>query len=77
MAANEYQVGGDHYQKMSIQPWAAMEAWMAPEQFKGFLRGCLIKYIARCEDKGEELYDLKKAQHFLTKLLETVEKQSK
>ncbi len=74
MAANDYQVGGTHYQKMAIQPWDAMESWMTPEQFEGFLRGCLIKYIARCGSKGDKLYDLQKAQHFLAKLIETVQK---
>jgi hypothetical protein len=62
------QVGGTHYQK-PIQPWDAMEAWMSREQFIGFLKGCTIKYLARCDDKGG-LEDLQKAQHYLAKLIE-------
>lgn len=64
-----YQVGGDHYKDSPIQPWAAMEAWMGGEQFVGFLRGNVIKYVARCDKKGG-VEDLKKARHYLTKLIE-------
>jgi len=63
------QIGGDHYAKKNIQPWTAMEDWMSPAQFAGFLRGNVIKYVARCEDKGG-LEDLKKASHYLDKLIE-------
>jgi len=68
-ASMTYQVGGDHYKDNPVQPWAAMEAWMGGEQFVGFLRGNVIKYIARCDKKGG-VQDLKKAQHYLTKLIE-------
>lgn len=67
---NDVQVGGDHYQKLAIQPWTAMAAWMTAEQFQGFLRGNAIKYLARCDDKGG-VEDLKKARHYLDKLIET------
>lgn len=69
MSANERQVGGTHYTSKAIQPWDAMQAWMTKEQFAGFLRGNAIKYLARCEDKGGA-EDLKKAQHYLEKLIE-------
>ena len=46
------QVGGDHYRSKTVQPWDAMESWMSPEQFKGFLRGNAIKYLARCDDQA-------------------------
>jgi hypothetical protein len=68
-AVRDRQVGGDHYRSKEIQPWDAMEAWMSPEQFRGYLRGNIIKYIARCDDKGGR-EDLQKAQHYLAKLLE-------
>lgn len=68
--ANSYQVAGDHYVSKTIQPWDAMQAWMTPEQFAGFLRGNAIKYLARCDDKGG-VDDLKKARHYLDKLIET------
>jgi len=70
MAANDRQIGGDHYRRKKIQPWDAMAEWMSPEQFRGFLRGNAIKYLARADDKGG-VEDLRKAQHYLEKLLET------
>ena len=72
MAAKDSQVGGEHYKGKKIQPWDAMEAWMTPEQFKGYLRGNVVKYVARCDDKGG-LEDLRKAQHYLGRLIELEE----
>lgn len=71
-SANTVQVGGTHYTSKKVQPWEAMEAWMTPEQFAGFLRGNAIKYLARCDDKGG-VEDLKKARHYLDKLIEVSE----
>ena len=73
MSADADQVGGLHYNKLQIQPWTAMEAWMTPEQFEGFLRGNAIKYLARAGKKGDALEDVKKAQHYLQKLIEVME----
>jgi len=64
-----YQVGGEHYTNKDIQPWQAMESWMTEEQFKGFMLGNVIKYIARFQDKGGR-YDLEKARHYLDKCIE-------
>jgi hypothetical protein len=70
--ANAQQYGGDHYINMGVQPWKAMEAWMSTEAFAGFLRGNAIKYLARADKKGG-VEDLKKARHYLDKLLEVLE----
>lgn len=68
---NDVQVGGNHYTSKSVQPWEAMEAWMSEEAFKGYIWGNVIKYMARWEDKGG-VEDLKKAQHYLDKLISIV-----
>lgn len=68
------QVGGEHYKSKAIQPWDAMEAWMSQDQFNGFLRGNVVKYLARCEDK-DGIQDLKKARHYLDKLILFMERQ--
>jgi hypothetical protein len=75
VAANDIQVGGTHYKNLSIQPWDAMEQWLTPEQFKGFLRGCGLKYMARAGSKEDELLDAKKAHHFVSKWIEVIEKE--
>ena len=59
------QVGGDHYTKLEIQPWEAMQAWLTPEEFRGFLKGNVIKYLARTKNPKD---DLLKAQLYLEKL---------
>jgi hypothetical protein len=63
----------EHYNK-SIQPWDAMEAWMTKDQFQGFLQGNVIKYITRADHKGNTLQDLKKAQWYLNREVQTMEK---
>ena len=72
--ASKRQVGGMHYVAQDVQPWEAMEAWMSPEEFRGFLRGNVIKYVARCNEKGGR-QDLEKAAHYLEKLLEVSREQ--
>jgi hypothetical protein len=68
MKRHDIQIGGTHYDK-NIQPWDAMQEWMSEEQFEGFLRGNVIKYIARYNAKGG-LQDLEKAAHYLKKLID-------
>lgn len=71
--ARDEQVGGVHYRSKEVQPWDAMESWMTPEAFQGFLTGNVIKYMARWRDKNG-VEDLRKARHYLNKLIEEVTK---
>ena len=45
---------------------------MSPAEFEGFLRGNVIKYIARYKDK-DGLRDVYKAKHYLERLVEHLE----
>lgn len=65
------QVGGSHYNTKKVQPWDAMESCMSTEEFVGYLRGNVIKYTMRCNDKGG-VQDLEKAQHYMEKLLQVL-----
>lgn len=65
-ATGRRQVGGNHYAKLTIQPWDAMEEWLSAEEFRGFLKGNVIKYLAR--NKSHD--DLAKAHHYSQKLQE-------
>ena len=47
-----------------------MQAWLPTEEWRGFLRGNVIKYIARYPEKGG-IEDLAKASHYLSRLLES------
>ena len=72
VTADSRQVGGHHYSGKAVQPWDAMRAWMTHEQFEGYLRGNALKYLARYPDKNG-LEDLKKAEHYLQKLIQELE----
>lgn len=65
--ANEIQVGGDHYKAKTIQPWD----FIAANQI-GYFEGNIVKYVSRWRDKGG-INDLKKARHYLDKLIELEE----
>lgn len=67
MTANEEQVGGTHYKAKSIQPWD----YIAANEI-GYFEGNIIKYISRWKEKGG-VDDLKKARHYLDKLIELKE----
>ncbi len=64
LSANEEQHGGDHYKKLKVQCWDYITA-----NNIGYLEGNVIKYVSRWRDKGG-IEDLKKAQHYLAKLVE-------
>jgi len=64
MGANEIQVGGDHYKLKTIQPWDFIAA-----NNLGFFEGNIVKYVTRWRDKAG-VDDLRKAKHYLEKLIE-------
>jgi len=72
-SADDLQVSGNHYKDMPIQPWHVMEAVLSPEEFRGFLRGNVIKYALRAGRK-EGTDDAGKARHYMLKLKEFDEK---
>jgi hypothetical protein len=50
----------------------AIESALSPEEFKGFLRGNVLKYNWRCMQKNG-VEDLKKAQWYEDRLIKTLE----
>ena len=72
--ADDLQVSGNHYKEMPIQPWAVMEAVLTPEEFRGFLKGNIIKYSMRAGRK-EGSNDAAKAIHYKMKLKEITNEQ--
>ena len=69
LVADNIQVSGSHYKDMPIQPWALMEAVLTVEEFRGFLKGNIIKYSMRAGRK-EGSDDAGKAKHYMQKLKE-------
>lgn len=70
--ARNQQVGGEHYRSKAVQPWDVIDSCMSKEEAVGFYRGNVIKYTMRCNDKGG-VEDLKKARHYMDKLLEVLD----
>ena len=64
MTANTQQVAGVHYKDKVIQPWDYIAA-----NALGYFEGNVIKYVSRWRDKGG-VEDLRKARHYLDKLIE-------
>lgn len=62
--ANDRQISGNHYMKQQVQPWDYIAS-----NGLGFFEGNIVKYVTRWKDKGG-VDDLKKAQHYLQKLIE-------
>jgi len=62
--ANKIQVAGSHYKAKTIQPWD----YIAANEL-GYFEGNIVKYVSRWRDKGG-VDDLRKAQHYLQKLIE-------
>ena len=70
--ANTKQVDGNHYQPKigTLQVWDWIE-----ENGLGYLEGCAIKYICRCNAKySSPKADLEKAVHYLEKFIELIDK---
>jgi hypothetical protein len=59
-----YQVAGNHYKDMPIQPVEYIHA-----NALGYLEGNVVKYISRWRKKGG-LADLQKAKHYVELLIE-------
>lgn len=68
ISAFDTQVGGSHYKDMAIQPTEYIV-----KNGLNFVEGNIIKYVTRYRIKGG-LEDLKKAQHYLSILIELEEK---
>lgn len=68
--ANSHQVGGDHYRAVpGEQHWDRMWRLLGPEVAWAYFVGKITGYVERYRKKNG-LQDLRKARHFLDKLIE-------
>jgi len=65
--ANDIQIAGDHYKKHKFETWDVILDWNL-----GYLDGNAVKYLSRWRSKGG-VQDLKKAAHYIQKLIEVEE----
>jgi len=59
-----------HYNRGVIQPIDFMESNFTPDEYRGYLKGQVIKYISRYRYKGMPIEDLLKAKTYLDWLIE-------
>jgi len=63
----------DHYRQGGIEAIDAIEASMSPVEYRGYLKGNVLKYLWRYDYKGKALQDLAKANWYLLRLMAAVE----
>lgn len=61
-----------HYTYGGIETIDYMRAKSTPEEFIGYLRLTVMKYISRAGRKDSTLQDLRKAQWYLSRLIQEV-----
>lgn len=59
-----------HYTTGQHEVIDILEDKLTRDEFKGFLKGNILKYIFRSDKKENEIEDLKKAQWYLNRLIE-------
>lgn len=69
-------INPDHYRVGGIETIDFMRAKLGPVGYRGYLAGNIIKYMTRYEHKNG-LEDLRKAQWYLTKLIEVIADEGK
>ena len=69
---NESNDTPSHY-KGTIQPIEFMRSCMTKEEYIGFCKGNVIKYISRAGKKGDAAWDIKKARDYLCYLARVLE----
>ena len=57
-----------HYNHGGVETIDKIKTMLTPEEFKGFLKGNIIKYIDRADYKGHKEEDLEKMNWYLKRL---------
>ena len=73
--ANAKQVGGEHYKNMGVEVWDVVDTWPLDQRI-GYYRGNALKYTMRMGSKDASAQEIKKAIHYLEKLIEVLEEQN-
>lgn len=70
--ANDKQVAGTHYKDMGVEPWDVVDTWPLEQRIGAYRHGAL-KYLMRMGTKDASVQEIKKAIHYLEKLVEILE----
>ena len=61
-----------HYRMQGVEAIDILEMSMTEEEFMGYLKGNMLKYIMRYKHKNKPKEDLQKAEWYLKKLIEKI-----
>jgi hypothetical protein len=59
----------EHYTAESFECIDVIEHCLSPEEYQGYLKGCIIKYMYRHNYKGHPEQDLEKAFWYLSRVV--------
>jgi aconitase A len=63
----------NHYKQGKKETIDVIQDCMTNDEYHGYLKGNVLKYVSRYKFKGEPLEDLKKANWYLNRLIKEVE----
>lgn len=64
----------EYYNRDGLSPLKAFEKGLISyEEYIGFIKGNIIKYVVRCDKKGQGVSDVKKALDYCTLLKKEIE----
>ena len=66
----------EHYNKLDVEAIDLIEMSMTKDEFLGYLKGNVLKYIIRYKHKGKAGEDLDKGKWYLEKLRNKINEQS-
>ena len=61
-----------HYRMQGVEAIDIMEMSMTEEEFQGYLKGNILKYLIRYKHKSKPKEDLQKAQWYIEKLINKI-----
>lgn len=62
----------EHYKRGGLEALDVIKAFLTPEEYRGYVKGNVIKYVLRERMKGGDL-DLGKANYYLSDLIQILE----
>lgn len=65
----------EHYTRGSLECIEWIRLALTEEEYRGYLKGCILKYFWRYEDKGKPIQDLEKLRKYAEFLIDQIERE--
>ncbi len=66
-----------YYNNNSLETIEVIKGSLSKEEYSGFLKGNILKYVSRADFKGKAVEDLEKAKWYLDELIKSKSKEKK